>query len=229
MKITLCLLTMNEVIGCKNDVPQINRDQFDEIYAIDAGSTDGTIEYLESMNIPVYIQPKKGLNAACIYAFERCLTDALIFFHPKGSVTVSEAEKFRQYFEQGYDLVVASRNIKEARNEEDNQIFRPRKWFVSLLAITSAALFWRGKGTMVWDVLHGFRGMTVDGFSKINPVDYGLSIDLEMVSRSYKKNLKRIEFPTIEVKRLAGTTHFKAFPTGKKLLKYLVKEMLRKD
>jgi hypothetical protein len=71
--------------------------------------------------------------------------------------------------------------------------------------------------------------VTQKGFAKINPVDYGVSIDLEMVNRSYKKNLKRIEFPIIETKRLAGTTHFKAFPTGWKLLKYLVQEVLRKD
>ena len=112
MKISLCLLTMNEVVGCKNDVPQINRELFDEVYAIDAGSTDGTIEYLQSQKIPVHIQPQKGLNAACVYAFEKCTTDAVIFFHPKGSISVSDTEKFRSFFEQGYELIIASRNIE---------------------------------------------------------------------------------------------------------------------
>jgi glycosyltransferase involved in cell wall biosynthesis len=148
MKITLCLLTKNEIIGCKHDVPLIKKNLFDEIYAIDAGSNDGTVEYLESMNIPVFIQPKKGLNAACVYAFEKCSTDALIFFHPKGSISVSDTEKFRQYFEQGYELIVASRNIKNGRNEEDNQFLKPRKWFVSTLALISVTLFWRGRGVL---------------------------------------------------------------------------------
>ena len=109
MKITLCLLTKNEISGCRHDIPLIRHEMFDEIYAIDGNSNDGTIEYLESMNIPVYIQPKKGINAACVYAFEKCSTDALIFFHPKGSVPVCDTGKFRQYFESGYDLVIASR------------------------------------------------------------------------------------------------------------------------
>lgn len=228
MRITLCLLTRNEIDGCQYDVPQIRRELFDEIYAIDGNSTDGTVEYLESIGIPVYLQPKKGLNAACVYAFERCTTDALVFFHPKGSVPVQDTEKFRAFFEQGYDLVIASRNIRGAQNEEDDKLLKPRKWFVTSLALASAALF-RREGALVMDVLHGFRGMTVKGFKAVNPVDYGVSIDLEMVSRSYKKHLKRIEFPTIERERLAGTTHFKALPTGWNLLKYLMRELRRHD
>jgi glycosyltransferase involved in cell wall biosynthesis len=228
MKITLCLLTKNEIAGCRHDIPLIRHEMFDEIYAIDGNSNDGTIEYLESMNIPVYSQPKKGINAACVYAFEKCCTDALIFFHPKGSVPVCDIEKFRQYFESGYDLVIASRNVKGGKNEEDGKLIKHRKWFVLLLATVSAVLF-RRQGPFIRDVLHGFRGMTVKGFKIVDPVDYGVSIDLEMVSRAYKKRLKILEFPTIEGKRLEGTSNFKALPTGWKLMKYFVREIFRKD
>lgn len=228
MKITLCLLTFNEIEGCKHDVPLIEREKFDEMYAIDGGSNDGTVEYLSSLNIPVYKQPKKGLNAACIHAFEKCTTDALIFFHPKGTIPVLDTLKFRKYFEEGYELIIGSRVIKGAVNEEDNKILKPRKWFVKTLALTAAALFKR-EGNIIWDVLHGFRGASVSAFKKINPVDYGLSIDIEMVARSYKKKLKRVEFPTKEMPRIAGDTHFKALPTGIKLLKYLISEVKRKD
>jgi glycosyltransferase involved in cell wall biosynthesis len=228
MKVTLCLLTKNEIAGCQKDVPLIKREMFDEIYAIDGGSTDGTIEYLQSANIPVYIQPKKGINAACVYAIEVCKTDALIFFHPKGSVPVSDTEKFKHFFESGYDLVIASRNIKGGTNEEDGMLLKHRKWFVLFLALVSAVLF-RKDGPFIRDILHGFRGVTVKGFKIIDPVDFGVSIDLEMVSRAYKNRLKMIEFPTTEVKRLAGTSNFKALPTGWKLLKYFPREIFRKD
>lgn len=228
MRLTLCLLTRNELVGCKHDIPFINREQFEEIFAIDGNSTDGTVEYLKQMGIQVYTQPKKGLNAACVYAFEKCKTDGLIFFHPKGTIPVSDIEKFRFYFENGYDLVVASRNIKGARNEEDKKIIKYRKWFVMTLAFISAALF-RKEGNMVYDVLHGFRGMTTHGFRLINPSDFGVSIDLEMVSRSYKKQLKRIEFPTSEKPRIEGSTNFKALPTGWSLIKYIFREIYRKD
>jgi glycosyltransferase involved in cell wall biosynthesis len=217
---------MNELAGCKYDVPQIQREMFDEIYAVDGNSTDGTVEFLRSENITVHTQPKKGYNEACRFAFEMCKTEALILFHPKGSVPVQDTLKFRNYFDQGFGLVIASRMINGASNEEDDKLIKPRKWFVLSLALISSLLFRRDQ-QMIWDVLHGFRGLTVDAFKEINPSESGVSFDLETVSRSYKKRIQRMEFPTIECERLAGTTHFKALPTGWKLLKYLVREVSR--
>jgi len=57
MKITLCLLVFNERSGCEVDVPKLRRDTFDDVYAVDGGSTDGTVEYLESQGIPVSSNP----------------------------------------------------------------------------------------------------------------------------------------------------------------------------
>jgi hypothetical protein len=47
------------------------------------------------------------------------------------------------------------------------------------------------------------------------------------VVRSYRLRLPRTEFPVAEGSRKSGTTHFKAIPTGKRLLRYLVHELRR--
>jgi glycosyltransferase involved in cell wall biosynthesis len=232
MKVSLCLLTFNELEGCKNDVPQIKKiaNQFQEIYAVDDNSSDGTVEFLKEQNIPVYLQPEKGLNAACHFAVSKCTTDAIIFFHPKGAIPVEDTLKFRPLFESGYDFVIGSRIVKGARNEEDGKILKPRKWFVIILSLV-ASLSFRKKGqAYLKDVLHGFRGATVVAYKKMGLIDLGkVTIDIEMVNRSYKKNLKSIEFPTTESSRIAGQTHFKAIPTGMSILEYLKREWKRKD
>jgi glycosyltransferase involved in cell wall biosynthesis len=194
MRISLCLLVWNELGGSRIDVPNLPRDEFDEIYAIDGGSTDGTREYLESMGIPVYQQPKRGLNAAYIHAVDKSTCDAVVVFFPKGTISLTSLLNFRPFLESGVDLVVASRNIKGAHNEEDHKFLKPRKWGVLGLAST-AALIWRRDGYFIRDVLHGYKGFTVTGFRKIAPLDHGLSIDIEMVVRSYRLRLKRAEFP----------------------------------
>jgi len=228
MTVALCLLTWNELEGCRIDVPQIDFSKFDQVFAVDGGSNDGTIEYLQDYGIDVHQQPVKGYNQAYIHAFNVCMCDYLVLFHPKGSVPVTDLYRFRGYFESGCSLVVASRIIKGARNEEDSQFIKPRKWFVKLLGITSYIIWGRYENKILWDVLHGFRGMKKSDFLQMDALTEGLSVDLEMIVRAYKKDISYTEFPTLENPRLHGETHFKAFSTGRQLLRYLWQEMFRR-
>jgi glycosyltransferase involved in cell wall biosynthesis len=228
MKISLCLMVWNELPGCKIDVPKLPRDAFDEIFCIDGGSTDGTVEYLESQGITVYRQPKKGLNAAYVHANEMATGHAVVVFFPKGTVPVEDLLRFRPLFESGNQLIVASRQIAGSVNEEDVHWWRPRKWAVWSLSFL-AMLIWRRDGDWILDVLHGFKGFTRSAFQQMTILDHGLSIDIEMVVRAYKLRLKRCEFPTIETAREHGATHFKIWPTGKKLLAYLCFELKRRE
>jgi glycosyltransferase involved in cell wall biosynthesis len=225
-KISLCLLVWNQVEGCRADVPNLPRDAFDEVYAIDGGSADGTVQYLESQNIPVYRQPKPGLNAAYVHAVEKSGCDAVVVFFPKGTLSPTILLSFRPLLESGYDLVIASRNISGAANEEDNKLIRPRKWAVLCLAALAAVL-WKREGYFVRDVLHGVKGFTKTAFKEMRVSDHGISIDIEMVIRSYRLRMKRTEFPVSETSQPFNETHFKMLPTGMRLVKYLITEVRR--
>lgn len=226
MKISLCLIVWNELEGCKNDVPLLLRDEFNEIYAIDGGSTDGTVNYLESQGIAVYRQPKPGLNAAYVHAVERSTCDAIVVFFPKATIHPKCVLDIAHKLQSGYELVIASRNIKGGRNEEDQKLFRPRKWGVMTLALV-AALIWRREGFWVRDVLHGVKGFTIEGFKRMKISDKGLTVDLEMTIRSYRHRISRIEIPVQERHRIGGTTHFKIIPTAKKLGSFMFCELKR--
>lgn len=231
LRVSLCLLVWNELPGCQQDVPLLPLDQFDEVYAVDGGSKDGTTEFLTSRGITVHQQHIRGYNGAIIEAFERCTTDAVVLFHPKGSIDPRETLLCKQKLAEGYDLAVGSRIIRGGRNEEDAHVLKPRKWFVMSLALLGAALWKHGaknaRQRTILDVLHGFRGMRKEAFFAIAPLREGLSMDLEMVVRSYRLGLRACEFPSQEKPRPAGTTHFKAWPTGKKLLAYVWRELRR--
>lgn len=226
MKISLCLIVWNELKGCQADVPKLPLDEFDEVFAVDGGSSDGTVEYLESQGIPVHRQPKKGLNAAYVHANDIAKGDAVVVYFAKGTLPTEDLRKFRPLFEQGNELVIASRQLPGSVNEEDAHFFRPRKWAVIGLA-AAAALVWRREGAWVRDVLHGFKGWKRSAFTQMKVLDVGLSIDIEMVVRAYKLRIPRVEFPTTEMARGYGETHFKIWPTGKRLLSYLWFELRR--
>jgi glycosyltransferase involved in cell wall biosynthesis len=226
LKISLCLIVWNELKGCQADVPKLPLDEFDEVFAVDGGSSDGTVEYLESQGIPVHRQPKKGLNAAYVHANDIAKGDAVVVYFAKGTLPTEDLRKFRPLFEKGNELVIASRQLPGSVNEEDAHLFRPRKWAVIGLA-AAAALVWRREGAWVRDVLHGFKGWKRSAFTRMKVLDVGLSIDIEMVVRAYKLRIPRVEFPTTEMARGYGETHFKIWPTGKRLLSYLWFELRR--
>jgi hypothetical protein len=227
LTIGLCLMVWNELPGCQLDIPRIPFGEFDEVFALDGGSTDGTIEYLEQRGITVVRQAERGYNRAYIAAFRHTACDALVIFHPKGTIDPQSLSKFIPALRTGTDLVVASRNIRGASNEEDGRLFKPRKWLVTALAVLSGLLWWRGGGPVIWDVLHGYRGMRKDAFFAIDPLPDGLSMDLQMIVRAYRLGLSRFEIPVQEIPRPEGTTHFKALPTGLNLLRYIKLELGR--
>ncbi|MGH8510582.1 MAG: hypothetical protein ACREU8_04155 [Gammaproteobacteria bacterium] len=117
--------------------------------------------------------------------------------------------------DRGYDLVIASPMIKGGRNEEDVCAHANGSFWDWASCRTSLR-----KGPVIWDVLHGFRAMRRERFFAIGPLDHGLSVDLEMVVRGYRKKLRMIEFRVAEKARLAGTTRVGAFQTGRQLLSY---------
>ncbi len=99
---------------------------------------------------------------------------------------------------------------------------------MTLLALATA-MVWQREGVWVRDVLHVFKGWNRSAFEQMKILEVGLSIDIEMVVRAYRLKIPRVEFATREISRDYGETHFKIWPTGKKLLSYLWFELHRKN
>ena len=139
MNIALCILTKNEKEALSlvyPTIPAAGPDSgFDVVFALDGGSTDGTVEFFKKNNIPVIGQSKGGRGHAFQIAFEQIEADAYIFFSPDGNEDVNDLKKFRPLLENGADIVIASRMMKGAHNEEDNQILKLRKWANNIFTI----------------------------------------------------------------------------------------------
>lgn len=227
MKMTLCLLVFDELAGCQRDVPGLPREAFDDVYAIDGGSRDGTVEYLEAQGIPVHRQAKRSINAAYAHAVELCQTEGLVVFFPKGTLDpaccLTMAEKLRE----GCALVVAGRDLPGAHNEEDDRWLKPRKWGVRALSRV-ASLLWRREGWRVRDVLHGVKAFTISAYRRMEIAEVGVTVDLEMVVRSYRLRLPRVEFPVVERARSYSHSRFPIWRTGKRLGWFVLRELLRK-
>jgi glycosyltransferase involved in cell wall biosynthesis len=228
MHITLCILTRNERPCVEIVFPQLPKpgteSGFDAIVVIDGGSTDGTKEYFEERGIPVLGQSRRGRGHAFQIAFDEVESDAYIFFSPDGNEDPKDLPKFRPLLEQGFDLVIASRMMAGAKNEEDDQFLKLRKWANNAFNI-GANLSFRRKGTFVTDSINGYRAITRKAARTLalDAPDY--TIEYQMTMRAFKHKLSIAEFPTIEYPRVAGDTQAQSIPTGIRFIKAFWREL----
>lgn len=228
MKIALIILTLNEYDCLTKIFPLVqepqNQGAFDEIYAIDGGSTDGTVEYYHQHNIPVVAQSQRGRGTAFHLALEKIDADAFLFFSPDGNEDPSDLSKFRHYLEKGADIVIASRMMKGAKNEEDDSFFKLRKWVNNVFNLI-VNIFFNHSGKYVTDSINGYRAITKLAMQKLllDAIDY--TIEFQMTIRALKKKLTIVEFPTCEYPRISGETKAPSFSTGLRFMKCLWNEI----
>ena len=221
-RVALCLLTKNELECLKIVFPMLPKPSesagFHSIYAVDGGSTDGTVEFYKQHGVPVLSQSKKGRGEAFHTAFREIDADAYVFFSPDGNEDPKDLPRFKQLLEQGADLVIASRMMKGAVNEEDHQLFKWRKWANNAFNLM-ANFFFRKKGPFITDSINGYRAITRKAALdlKLDAVDY--TIEYQMTMRALNRGLQVVEFPTIEGQRVAGNTGAPSFQTGLRFIK----------
>lgn len=224
-KIGLALIVRNEEAGIREIVPKICRETFDDIFAIDGNSTDGTVAVLNELGVPAYAQNGPGLGAAMIDARHRASTDAIVFFHPDGNEAAEDLPKMVELLRAGRDFVVASRMIPGAVNEDDHKLLKIRKWANNGLALLANLLFAHG-GNRTSDVTNGFRGISCAAWDRMRLTSADLTMDYQMVIRALKLGIPITEFPTHEGLRIAGATNFASFSTGVAELKLIWRELM---
>ena len=222
MRMSLCLLTWNEVQGCDAVLPHLSLEHFYEVFALDGGSTDGTAESLREHGVKVVSQRNRSYNAAYIEAIDLYIGDAIIFFHPKGSIDPLSIVQIAHGLSTGHDLVIASRMLPDSQNEEDFRLIRHRKWFGHALSYAAWHRWGRHSSPRITDTLHGYRGMTRAFTESLRLRPAGVTADLEMVRHAYRTQSRVLEVPVAESVRVSGETHFPALKTGRSLIRYLL-------
>ncbi len=119
MKSTLAILTLNEIEGLRALYDRIPFDQVDQYFAIDGGSTDGTVEFLREKGIRVIPQEIKGRGEAFRIAAREAEGECLVFFSPDGNEDPADIPKLLKLLDEGCDMAIASRFLPGSRNEED--------------------------------------------------------------------------------------------------------------
>lgn len=225
MKVALIIFTRNERKNSEVIYQHIPFKVVNNTYVIDGNSTDGTRDFWHKKNITVFDQKYKGVGGAYESAFRNTQEDALIFFHPDGNMNPKDIKKFVERLKKGHEFIVASRMIKGAKNEEDTQFLKPRKWFCQFLGYIANMLFSKSNNNST-DITQGFRAISRNLYKKLaikkpDPI----APDFEQIIKILKLNVSIHEFPTVENKRLHGQTSMTSLKTGMANIMILLKNL----
>lgn len=220
-KATLVILNYNELEGIKALYDKLPLNEINEVFAIDPGSTDGSLEFLKSKGIKVIIQDIKGRGEAFRIGIKEAKNENVVFFSSDGNENPNDILKMIDFLEQGYDMVIASRFMKDAK-ADDSDIPFPIRGIGNNFFTTIANLIWGGHLT---DSINGFRAIKRNKFQQISPDAHGFGIEYQMSIRALKSKLNIKEFPTFEGDRIGGKSTAHAFATGWLFLKIILREL----
>jgi glycosyltransferase involved in cell wall biosynthesis len=225
LKRALVLLTFNEIEALPQLFDKIPLSAADEVFAVDGGSQDGTVEYLRSKGVKVLGQPRRGRGCAFQVALDATTADVLCYYSPDGNEDPADIPKVFEKLEAGgYDLVVASRMCKGAHNEEDELAIPLRKW-VNQAFTFLANVIWN-RGPYVTDTINGFRAVRADSLRRADCRVDGFVIEYLMSMRMMKLGMRIGEIATYESPRLGGQSTAHSWPTGLEFTRHLIREVL---
>lgn len=207
---TLILLSYNEREALEKLILLVPFTLFDRVLAIDAGSTDGTLDLYQAHAIPYVLQGVPGRGNAFLQAQELVETERVIFFSTDGNEDPGDLPKMLGYLDEGYDLVIAGRFVLSGScSDNSDDFFRIRK-LGSMSYSLLVRLLW---GSGVWDSCNGYRGFRLASMKRMR-LDAPLhEIELQSTIRATKLKMRIKEFPTRELRRMGGAHK----PTAKTL------------
>jgi glycosyltransferase involved in cell wall biosynthesis len=209
MKVSLLVLTLNEIEGMKIIMPQIDHSLFEQILIIDGGSTDGTIEWSREQGYEVHVQRQRGIRFAYLEALPLMRGDWLLSFSPDGNCPPESLARLIDKMKEGYDMVIGSRYLGDATSDDDDAVTAFGNW----LFTRTVNLLHHGKFTDAMTILRIYRkqmvyelGLDKDKAYELPEKLFGTRISWEplMAVRAAKSRLKLSEIPVSEPARIAG-------------------------
>ncbi len=216
---TLLLPTLNEIEAVRVIVPQIEPGWVDEVIVIDGGSTDGTVEFMRKSEFHIHSQTGRGYGQGMLQGLRLAKGDIVVEFTPDGNSLPHDIPRIIDKISEGYDLVVGSRYLGEARSDDDD-------WLTSLGNRLFTGIVNLLFGARYTDVLVGFRAFRRDKALMLALDAPGLSWPCQTSIRFARAGLRVGEIPAREPARIGGVRKMRPFKTGWEICKLILRDFI---
>jgi glycosyltransferase involved in cell wall biosynthesis len=125
----LLVPVLNEIEGMKAIMPRVRREWVDQILILDGGSTDGTVEWACRHGYQVHRQNRPGIRQGYLEVLPQIEGDIILTFSPDGNSLPDLIPVAIEKMQRGYDMVIVSRYLDQARSYDDDWITAFGNWF----------------------------------------------------------------------------------------------------
>ncbi len=221
---TVCLLIpcLNEAAALPHILAQIDTRWVDEILFVDGNSTDNTVEVIKAWGHgEVFSQKERGLSNAYWEAFPRIRSEVVITFSPDGNSLPEAIPRLIEKISEGYDMVVASRYLGDAKSDDDGPVTGFGNWMFT----TMVNVLYGAKITDSLVMYRAYRRSLIEEIG-MDTHEPAFEPQLSVLCALHKKRVA--EIPAREPKRIGGDRKMRIFVNGMACLKIVLGEWFRR-
>ncbi len=220
-RISVVIPTHNEAQNLYHVLPRIP-SILSEVILVDGHSTDDTSVVAQRLlpSICIIEQTGKGKGDALKVDFAACTGDIIVMLDADGSTDPNEIPRFVEALLEGNDFAKGSRFTKGGGSRDISPLRNFGNY--GLCRLVDALYL-----TKFSDPCYGFNALWRYCLGYINIDCDGFEVETLISLRIHKANLKIIEVPSFEHRRIHGQSNLHTFRDGWRVLKMIMKERER--
>jgi glycosyltransferase involved in cell wall biosynthesis len=194
-----------------------------EVVLVDGLSVDGTELVVTDRlrDVVIVHQRSRGKGAALRAGFAAATGDIIVMIDADGSTDPREMGRYVAALTAGADFVKGSRNLRGGGSVD----FTLLRHLGNLGFVWAANLLFRVRFT---DLCYGYCAFWRRDLDRLALTADGFEIEMELILSAVKAGLTVAEVPSMELERRAGTSNLNAWRDGRRVLKTLLYERVRR-
>lgn len=192
-----------------------------EVILVDGHSTDDTVAVAKQLlpTIKVVYQTGKGKGDALRAGVEACQGDIILLLDSDGSTDPNEIPRFVEALLRGFDYVKGSRYLQGGGSYDLTLLRRLGNYFLC----NFVNFLFRTRSS---DLCYGYNAFWRHCLEHVAIDCDGFEIETHLYLRMCKAQLKIAEVPSIENKRIYGSSNLNALKDGFRILHTIIQERL---
>ncbi len=221
-RVSVVIPTLNEAANLPHVFARIP-ESVEEVIIVDGYSVDDTVAVARALrqDVRIVMQTKRGKGNALACGFAAARGDIIVMLDADGSTDPGEIPVFVDALIKGADFAKGSRFMSGGASDDITGLRRAGNGLLrSLVNLLFDATY--------TDLCYGYNAFWRDCLPHMQVTCDGFEVETLIGIRIARAGLKIVEIPSVEAGRIHGVSNLNAFRDGRRVLRTIVRERLRR-